>query len=212
MLGDLAGSTAVDLGAGSGAASRALAALGAEVIGVEPNAAARARAAEAGGGPTYRAGTGEATGLPAASADLVLFSMSLHHCGDMPAALSEALRVLRPGGRLAVAEPEPHDPMAPVMRFIDDETEVYLAAQAALDAAEARGAVTDRTTLRYAGRYRTDSVDALLEDLVFVESGRSLDPADRPALEAAFEAAHAQDAAGGFLPYWMRLDVMRKPG
>lgn len=40
----------------------------------------------------------EATGLPGASVDVVLFAFSLSHAGDWGAVLREAHRVLRPGG------------------------------------------------------------------------------------------------------------------
>lgn len=209
-LGPIAGLDAVDVGAGSGAASRALAGLGARVIGIEPNPTARAEADAQGGGPRYQDGTGEATGLASASADLVLFSMSLHHCADMPAALREAIRLLRPDGRLAVLEPEPHDPMAPLMRFIDDETEAYLLAQSALDATLTEGALRPRQTHHHAGRHATETVDDFTADLVFVDSGRSLAPEDYPAVQAAYADAQRRDAEGGYLPYWLRLDIMRR--
>jgi ubiquinone/menaquinone biosynthesis C-methylase UbiE len=210
-LGDVSGLNAVDLGAGSGAASRALAGLGARVTGIEPDAAARTRAVAAGGGPDYVEGTAEATGLPGRSADLVLFSMSLHHCADAPAALAEALRLLRPEGRLAVLEPEAPDPMWPVMRWIDDEAAAYAEAQAAL-AACARGAgLRARPTLRYQARYRVETVEDMIADLVAVDGTRRVDPEGRARMATAFAEAHRSDAEGGYLPFWLRLDTFEVP-
>ncbi|MEO1679795.1 MAG: class I SAM-dependent methyltransferase [Pseudomonadota bacterium] len=207
MLGPLAGRTAVDLGAGSGGATRALAALGARAIGVEPNAEARRQAEAEGGGPTYRDGTGAASGLPDRCADLVLFSMSLHHCPDMGAALNEALRVLRPGGHLAVLEPEAGDPLWPVVRWIDDETAVYAEAQTALEAVAASGRLEGRRTLHYAVKDRTESAEALIDLMISVDPSRAVAEDARRKVGAAFAAARQEDDKGGFIPYWLRLDV-----
>jgi ArsR family transcriptional regulator len=45
----------------------------------------------------------------AASMDLVMFHLVLHYAEDPAAAIAEAARVLRPGGRLAVVDFLPHD-------------------------------------------------------------------------------------------------------
>jgi ubiquinone/menaquinone biosynthesis C-methylase UbiE len=93
-----AGRTVVDLAAGSGKLTRPLAALGCEVIAVEPVAEMRAAI-----GPTARAldGTAEAIPLPEDSADAVTVGQAFHWF-DGPAALAEIERVLRPGGALAL--------------------------------------------------------------------------------------------------------------
>ncbi|MCC7049137.1 MAG: class I SAM-dependent methyltransferase [Alphaproteobacteria bacterium] len=44
---------------------------------------------------------------PAGSADLVLFSLALEHVAELGAPLSEAKRILRPGGAIAVIEIHP---------------------------------------------------------------------------------------------------------
>jgi len=206
-VGSVEGLDAVDIGAGSGPVTRSLAALGARALGVEPNPEAVAAAEAKGGGPRYLAAPAEATGLPDQSADLVLFSMSLHHLPDMAAGLAEACRLLRPSGRLAVLEPESPDPIWPVMRHIDDETAAYREAQGAIESLIEAGRLRRITTLHYGAKYRVESPDAMLADMITVESGRSLADADRPAFEAAFAEAHAGDEAGGYLPYWLRLDV-----
>lgn len=91
---------AADVGAGTGISSRQLADRGLEVIAIEPNAAMRA-----GASPhprvTWRPGTAEATGLAAASVDLVVCAQAFHWFRQREA-IAEFHRVLRPGGRLAL--------------------------------------------------------------------------------------------------------------
>ncbi|GMG83404.1 hypothetical protein LNKW23_26170 [Paralimibaculum aggregatum] len=207
-LGPVAGLDAADIGCGSGSASRVLAGLGARVTGVEPDAAALAAAEAAGGGPVYRRGGAEATGLAAGSADLVLFSMSLHHVPDRPAALAEARRLLRPGGRIAVLEPEAPDPLWPVVRWIDDETAVCAAAQAAIGEEIAAGRLRRLATLRHAERYRVATADALIAEMQAVDRRRQVDAAARETVAAAFAEAVREDAQGRYIPFWLRLDLL----
>ena len=73
----------VDVGCGTGIASRLFAARGLNVIGIEPNTDMRctaAASADHGAEPsvTYRDGRAEATGLPAAYADVVLSAQAFH--------------------------------------------------------------------------------------------------------------------------------------
>jgi SAM-dependent methyltransferase len=92
------GRVVVDLAAGSGKLTRPLAALGCEVIAIEPVSQMRAAI-----GPTARAldGTAEEMPLDDASADVVTVGQAFHWF-DGPAALAEIERVLRPHGALAL--------------------------------------------------------------------------------------------------------------
>jgi SAM-dependent methyltransferase len=92
------GRTVVDLAAGTGKLSRPLAALGCEVIAIEPVAEMRAAI-----GPGIRAidGTAEHMPLPDDTADVVTVGQAFHWF-DGPRALAEIERVLRPGGALAL--------------------------------------------------------------------------------------------------------------
>ena len=96
---------AVDVGCGTGISSRLLAAAGAEVIGLDPNAAmleqARAIGHAAVRSIEYRLGDAEHTGLPSQSVDLALCAQSFHWF-DAATALREFHRILREGGRLAL--------------------------------------------------------------------------------------------------------------
>jgi SAM-dependent methyltransferase len=98
--GDPARLVAADAGAGTGIASRQLAARGVRVIAIEPNAEMRA-AAEPHPLVEWRDGTAEATGLPDGSVGLVLAATAFHWFRPREA-LHEFHRVLIPGGRLAL--------------------------------------------------------------------------------------------------------------
>lgn len=58
---------------------------------------------------TWKRGDIEDLPLADASVDVALLSQSLHHAEQPPAAIAEAVRVLRPGGRLLVLDLRSHD-------------------------------------------------------------------------------------------------------
>lgn len=90
------------MGAGTGRATWPLAERGYRVVAVEPSAPMRDRAARGFDERVrFTAGTGEATGLPPASADLLVCAQAFHWL-DPAAALAEFARVLVPGGGLAI--------------------------------------------------------------------------------------------------------------
>jgi SAM-dependent methyltransferase len=92
---------AVDLAAGTGLFTRALLGHAARVIAVEPDARMRDVLARRSPSLDVREGWGEAMPLPDASADAVFVSTAWHWL-DLPRAVPEIARVLRPGGRLGV--------------------------------------------------------------------------------------------------------------
>lgn len=91
----------VDLGAGTGLLTRAVAAAAGHVIAVEPDDRMRAVLASRSPGVAVVAGRGEAIPLPDASVDAVLVS-SAWHWMDTDLAAPEIARVLRDGGRFGV--------------------------------------------------------------------------------------------------------------
>lgn len=100
-LGDPKTLRAADIGAGTGISSRLLAERRLYVNAIEPNKEMLA-AAQSHPFVEYRSGSGEQTGLGDASVDLVTCFQSYHWL-KREAAILEFQRILRPGGRIAVA-------------------------------------------------------------------------------------------------------------
>jgi SAM-dependent methyltransferase len=99
--------TVVEIGPGTGANMRYYRP-GTRIVAIEPNVHMHGglrRAAERHGAVLdVRAAGAEATGLPDASVDAVVATLVLCTVPDPSAALAEARRILRPGGRLVLVE------------------------------------------------------------------------------------------------------------
>jgi SAM-dependent methyltransferase len=148
-----------DVGAGTGIVTAQLAAAGRQMFGFDISIEMLAQAAPRLPG---RLAIADATRLPllSASVNAVQFVWVLHHVGDIPAALREAARVVRPGGRVlavaGVADPVDDD-LDPIFRSFQDELQPerhshashVLAAAAAADlrlVATASAVVVSETT------------------------------------------------------------------
>ncbi|MDP7599984.1 MAG: class I SAM-dependent methyltransferase [Rhodospirillales bacterium] len=122
------GAKTIDVGCGAGKITRLLTEMGAEVTGIDPGERqlARARAATPVGNETFVEGVAENLPFDDQSMDIVLFFNSFHHIpkSDLAAAIKEAHRVLRPGGKLYFAEPVADGPQFEMSRLINDETEI----------------------------------------------------------------------------------------
>jgi ubiquinone/menaquinone biosynthesis C-methylase UbiE len=101
---DLEGKVVLDLGCGYGGLMDVLAESGADrVLGVDVEAARVSFAQQRlKGNPKASAALGDAAALPLpdASVDVVVSDSALEHIHDLPAAVAEISRVLRPGGRV----------------------------------------------------------------------------------------------------------------
>lgn len=99
----------VDLGCGTGLATRMWIGLAGQVIGIEPGDAMRRQAVAAtaalpdGETVSYRKGYGDETGLMSGCADIVTCSQCLHWMDPHPT-FAEVARILRPGGVFAAID------------------------------------------------------------------------------------------------------------
>lgn len=99
---DLQGRKTLDIGCGGGLLAEEFARLGCDVTGIDPSegsiAAAREHARREGLQIEYRVGSGEALPFPGAAFEIVYCCDVLEHVADLPRVISEAARVLAPGG------------------------------------------------------------------------------------------------------------------
>lgn len=184
----LDGADALDIGCGEGALVRFMRSQGARAVGAECGDEMRRRAiaADPEHADAYRDVRGEDLPFDDESFDVVLYSYSLHHVpiDDIPAALAEANRVLRPGGTLLVVEPAVDRPEESVALI--DETIERTAVQAALDDADGHGFET-RDRFVYLSESVQPDFDTYLDRIVAVDPGRAeLVDAHRDRLHANF--------------------------
>jgi SAM-dependent methyltransferase len=97
----------LEVGCGEGRVARDLAARGYRVTGLDASPTLVAAAAEPDPEGTYAVGAAEALPFADDSFDLVVAYNSLMDVEDMPSAVREAGRVLRPGGRLCACVTHP---------------------------------------------------------------------------------------------------------
>ena len=127
LLGEwLPGATVLDLGAGTGIATRAFSRAGASrVVALEPDPShvigrgAIARVCEGLPGVLSLSGYGEQIPLAEGVVDVVYARQVLHHARDLPGLLRECARVLRPGGILLAAREHVVDGPEQLRAFLD---------------------------------------------------------------------------------------------
>ena len=106
--------TVADLGCGEGYLTLETAGWARRVIGIDrsPQVLARAKALAARRGVknvVWKRGEIDRLPLENATVDVALFSQALHHAIDPLKALAEAVRILKPGGRLLILDLRAHD-------------------------------------------------------------------------------------------------------
>ena len=124
--GRIEGGRVLDLGAGTGLATYALARSGAEVVyALEPDPSAvvgRGAIERLGLGPNVRLleAAGESIPLPDGELDLVYARQVLHHIQDLTRLTRECARVLKPGGVFFAAREPVADDEAQLKAFLDE--------------------------------------------------------------------------------------------
>jgi ubiquinone/menaquinone biosynthesis C-methylase UbiE len=133
-VGSVAGLKVIDVGCGEGQVARAFAEKGAIVAGYDPFIPPTDWIPAGDGKFRLANATADAIPEPDASADLVLFVFSLHHVPQhqLAGAMVEAKRLLKPDGKLCIAEPIAEGPSQYVMEVYHDETEVRRVAAEAM--------------------------------------------------------------------------------
>jgi len=211
-VGPVAGLNIIDIGCGEGSLTRALAALGARVTGCDPFIAETAWIEHGAGSYRLVKAAADAIPEPDHQADLVLFVFSLHHVpGEkLQAALAEARRVLRPSGRLYVAEPLAQGPHHYIVAPFHDETAVRQAAAVALDRFARPHFATDQV-LRYSDRRSYADFDAFAERMIanMRFNGYSKQAVLAPEVRRRF--AETRTAHGGRFDQPVRIDYFASP-
>jgi len=211
------GLRAIDVATGTGHTALALAAAGCTVTGIDPTpamlseAAALAQQRGLAGAVRWVAGVAEALPVPAACADIVTCRRAAHHFSDLPGAVTEMARVLRPGGVLGVSDMCPEAPTAAAVNRLErlrDDTHV---------AAADEGRWCD---LLAAAGLRLIGLEISVEDLTLAQwlAPVAPDGPEAAAVAAALEGLPVATAAaitGGSPGRWRKRRVVltaRRPG
>lgn len=176
----------LDLGCGEGQVARALAAQGAEVVGIDPTPSQIHTAKLRGGGPEYFRAEASATGLDDESMDAVVACLVFEHITALDAALDEVARVLRPHGRFVLLLNHPLT-QAPGSAWIDDHImgEQYYRIGPYLDTAMWTEEIAAGVHLPYVHRPFSEYINGLADRGFVVE--RILEPAPAASYLAAAE-------------------------
>lgn len=122
LLDPKAGELVLDVGSGTGGYARRLARRGVSCVGLEPSGSMLSVAHQSSwvGGPRFVRGVGEHLPLASAVFDAVIFVTTLEFVRDVDAALSEAARVTKPGGRVVLGVLNARGPWAARRRRSED--------------------------------------------------------------------------------------------
>ena len=200
----------VDLGAGTGKLTRELAALGYDVVAVEPSREMAERLRAAVPGAVALEGSAESIPLLDGSADAVLAGQAFHWF-DAPLALAEIARVLRPQGTLGLVWNQRDDALPWVARLselIGSESEWDHSSPPEIAESALYGEV-EGELFRHAQQLDRQTLVELVSSRSFTAT---MDPEERSALLDRVGRLYDETAgAGGLvLPYVTRAFRARK--
>lgn len=150
----------IEIGCGDGRMSALLASLGCQLTAVDPDESSLVSARAAVPGVRFLQASGDGLPFEAASFDLAVFTLSLHH-QDPAAALREAARVVGPGGTILVLEPADGSEIERLCRLFHDESPEQRKAREALRGLP--GVLLEETVFQT--QWRFDDEDELIHGL-----------------------------------------------
>ncbi|MGB9354950.1 MAG: class I SAM-dependent methyltransferase [Azonexus sp.] len=212
-----AGASVLELGCGKAEKTRMLAETGRlkEIVALEVDDIQHQRNLKISDLPNVQFRRGGAEAIPAAdnSFAIVLMFKSLHHVPmeHMDAALSEIVRVLKPGGLAWISEPVFAGDLNEVFRLFHDERIVREAAFAAIRNAVDAGRLTLEKQLFFNARSFFESFDQFDQRMIRVtHTSHQLAPALYQRVKEKFESYLTAEGANFLNP--QRVDLLRKVG
>ena len=210
------GARVLELGCGKAEKTRSLAETGrvAEILALEVDAIQHVRNLQVTDLPNVRFAHGGAEAIPAEdnAFDIVIMLKSLHHVpvAHMDTALSEIVRVLKPGGLAWISEPVFAGELNEIMRLFHDEKIVREAAFAAVCRAVEDGRLLLKEERFFNTRSLFDSFEQFDARMIRVtHSNHALSPELYREVQEKFAAHLTPDGATFLNP--QRVDVLQKP-
>jgi SAM-dependent methyltransferase len=196
----------LDVGAGEGQVSRALAARGADVVAVDPTWAQVTAVAARGGGVQAVAGAAEGLPFAAETFDAAVACLVFEHVDDHEGAIAEVSRVLRAGGRFLLLLNHPLF-QTPDSGWIDDHVldppEQYWRIGAYLVPAETVDEVSPGVHIRFFHRPLHQYVNAL------ARHGLVITHMAEPEPPSGFLELAPEYAAARYVPRLLAMDAVK---
>ena len=210
LCGDVAGTTLLDVGCGSGYFSRAMAERGATVTGIDLSPKMIAHAKRLGGGATYEvlSASDLAKRFAPAAFDVATSCMAMQDMPDPAAAFRAVHAVLRPGGRYIFSIDHPCTNM-PLRRWelADSGKKQHLC----LDRYFQRGPLTYDWPNRWSYPFTTHTFHSTLEDWFawILDAGFALRGFREPVPTREVLRKHPGLADATRMPYFALFDLVR---
>ncbi len=170
--------TILEIGSGGGEVSLALSKRGAKVTGIECSRDQMCRASKhLRSGCRFLLGVGENLPFKESCFDASVFFNSIHHIPEecLSKAISDALKVTKPGGVIYVAEPMAEGPCFELDAPVEDETEVRELAQHALNQArDSFSGWTEETPEHYQVHFDYQKFDDYKDEMLRFDHSRTV--------------------------------------